>query len=48
MTKKYLTPSMKLTKMTDDIIVTSDLNNQVGNASTGGILVPERHRSIWD
>jgi len=50
MTKKYLTPSMKLTKMTDDIIVTSDLNNQQGNANPsnpGGILVPER-RSIWD
>ena len=48
MTKKYFdTPRMTLSYM-QDVITTSDLNNQQGNASTGGILAPARQRSIWD
>lgn len=49
MTKKYFdTPRMTLSYM-QDVITTSDLNNQQGNASTGGILAPDSHRkSIWD
>jgi len=50
MTKKYFdTPRMTLSYM-QDVITTSDLNNQQGNANPsnpGGILVPGR-RSIWD
>ena len=49
MTKKYFdTPRMTLSYM-QDVITTSDLNNQVGNGSTGGILAPDpRRKSIWD
>ena len=49
MTKKYFEiPSVELVSMTEDVITTSDLNNQQGNASTGGILAPDRRRNIWD
>ena len=48
--KKYFdTPRMTLVSMTADVIATSVIiNGETGNASTGGVLAPDRRRSIWD
>jgi len=50
MNKKYfVTPSVTLLRLNDDVIVTSpNANDMVGNAQDGGILIPGRRRSIWD